>query len=50
MRERLALLDGRLSAGPQPGQGWRVEVLLPLTQLGQAEGGAIGVRETREKV
>lgn len=32
MRERVALLDGTLRAGPEPGHGWRVEVVLPLTQ------------------
>jgi signal transduction histidine kinase len=50
MRERVALLDGWLSAGPQPGQGWRVEVVLPLTPRGQAEDIATAARETRERV
>ncbi|MGB8348649.1 MAG: sensor histidine kinase [Ktedonobacteraceae bacterium] len=50
MRERVALLDGTLLAGPEPGHGWRVEVVLPLTPRGKAEGSATGVRETREKV
>ncbi|HEX9134211.1 MAG TPA: sensor histidine kinase [Ktedonobacteraceae bacterium] len=50
MRERVALLDGTLRAGPQPGQGWRVEVVLPLEIRGQAQGSATGARETREKV
>jgi len=50
MRERVALLDGRLSAGPQPGNGWRVDVVLPLTPRGQAEDIATAARETREKV
>jgi signal transduction histidine kinase len=50
MRERVALLDGTLRAGPQPGHGWRVEVVLPLKLRGQAEGSATGARETREKV
>jgi signal transduction histidine kinase len=50
MRERVALLDGRLSAGPQPGQGWRVDVVLPLKIRGQAEGSETSARETREKV
>jgi signal transduction histidine kinase len=50
MRERVALLDGRLSAGPEPRGGWRVEVVLPLKNSGQAEGIATGERETREKV
>lgn len=30
MRERVALLNGRLSAGRAPGGGWRVEAWLPL--------------------
>jgi signal transduction histidine kinase len=50
MRERVALLDGTLQAGPQPGHGWRVELVLPLKIRGQAEDSATGVRETREKV
>ena len=50
MRERVALLDGTLRAGPQPGQGWRVEVVLPLKIRGQAEGSEMSARETREKV
>ena len=50
MRERVALLDGRLSAGPQPGHGWRVDVVLPLKIRGQAEDSETSARETREKV
>src|SRR6266704_1330337 len=50
MGERAALLDGTLQAGPQPGHGWRVDVVLPLKLRGQAEGSATGARETREKV
>ena len=50
MGERVALLDGTLRAGPQPGHGWRVDVVLPLKLRGQAEGIATGARETREKV
>ena len=50
MRERVALLDGRLSAGPQPGHGWRVEVVLPLKIRGPAEGSETRAREAREKV
>jgi signal transduction histidine kinase len=50
MRERVALLDGRLSAGPQPGQGWRVDVVLPLKLRGQVEGSETSARETRERV
>ncbi|GCE22107.1 hypothetical protein KDK_59070 [Dictyobacter kobayashii] len=45
MGERVALLDGTLRAGPEPGHGWRVEVVLPRKIRGQAE-----VNETREKV
>ncbi|MDF2848353.1 MAG: integral rane sensor signal transduction histidine kinase [Oerskovia sp.] len=30
MRERAALLDGRVEAGPRPGGGWRVHVVLPV--------------------
>jgi signal transduction histidine kinase len=50
MRERVVLLDGRLSAGPEPGHGWRVEVVLPLKMRGQAEGSALGTHATREQV
>jgi signal transduction histidine kinase len=50
MRERVALLDGTLQAGLQPGHGWRVEVVLPLTPRGQAEDIATAARETRERV
>jgi signal transduction histidine kinase len=50
MRERVVLLDGRLSAGPEPGHGWRVEVVLPLKMRGQAEDSALGTHATREQV
>ncbi len=30
MRERIALLGGTATAGPDPGRGWRVEVRVPL--------------------
>lgn len=50
MRERVALLDGRLWAGPQSGHGWRVDVVLPLTPRGQAEDSTTGAHATREKV
>lgn len=50
MGERVALLDGRLSAGPEAGHGWRVEVVLPLTPQGQAQGSVARTRATREKV
>jgi signal transduction histidine kinase len=32
MRERVALLGGVVQAGPDPEQGWRVEVSLPISQ------------------
>ena len=32
MRERAAVYDGDLSAGPAPGGGWRVHLVLPLEQ------------------
>jgi signal transduction histidine kinase len=50
MRERVVLLDGTLRTGPEPGHGWRVEVVLPLTPRRQAEGSAMGAHKTREKV
>jgi len=30
MSERVALLDGTMRAGPEPGHGWRVEVVVPI--------------------
>jgi len=50
MRERVALLDGKLRAGPEPGHGWRVEVVLTLKIRGQAEGVAPGALAARERV
>jgi signal transduction histidine kinase len=49
MRERVTQLDGTLRAGPEPGHGWRVEVVLPLKLRGQAEGSAASAREARKK-
>ena len=40
LRERLALYGGELAAGPRPGGGWRVSVVLPLA--GQATEPASG--------
>ncbi|WP_020663768.1 sensor histidine kinase [Amycolatopsis benzoatilytica] len=37
MRERVALLHGRLSAGREPGGGWRVEAWLPLEANGETD-------------
>jgi signal transduction histidine kinase len=37
MRERVALLNGTLRAGPEPGHGWRVEVVLPIKKTEQTE-------------
>lgn len=50
MRERVTLLGGRLAAGPQPGHGWRVEVVLPLKPCEQMEGSATGTRASKEQV
>jgi signal transduction histidine kinase len=36
MRERVALFDGELDAGPRPGGGYRVRVRLPMTALAPA--------------
>jgi hypothetical protein len=32
IRERVALLGGTSSMGPEPGKGWRVQVTLPIQQ------------------
>lgn len=48
MRERVALLDGTLKAGPELGHGWRVEVMIPLEQRGSAEVAAKRSGETRD--
>jgi signal transduction histidine kinase len=50
MRERVALLDGTLRAGPEPGHGWRVEVVLPRKMREPAEISAARTSEIREKV
>jgi signal transduction histidine kinase len=36
IRERIALLGGTASMGPEPGKGWRVQVILPLQRNQQA--------------
>ncbi|EFH81129.1 sensor histidine kinase [Ktedonobacter racemifer] len=48
MRERVALLDGTLKAGPEPGHGWRVEAVIPLEKRGSAEVAAKRSGETRD--
>jgi len=50
MRERVESLRGTLRAGPEPRHGWRVEVMIPLKQQGQAEWSSTCARETRENV
>ena len=46
MRERVALLHGTVRAGPEPGHGWRVAVVLPHTHgapgIGQSARGTRG--------
>ena len=49
MRERVALLGGKLRAGPEPGHGWRVEVVLPCEPRGHAEAIATGAGKTRDE-
>jgi signal transduction histidine kinase len=49
MRERVALLGGRFSAGPEPGHGWRVEVVLPCAPQTHAEAIATAARGRREE-
>ncbi|HEV7655872.1 MAG TPA: histidine kinase [Mycobacteriales bacterium] len=39
MRERVALVGGRLDAGPRPDGGWRVDAALPLDQPGPSGAG-----------
>jgi signal transduction histidine kinase len=50
MGERVALFGGRVEAGPDPEQGWRVEVLLPLPEeaVGQEIAGPASVPATLE--
>jgi signal transduction histidine kinase len=49
MRERIALLDGTVRAGPEPGHGWRVAVMIPVKQRGQAEAIAQIPHGTRDE-
>ena len=48
MRERVALLGGTLRAGPEPGHGWRVEVVIPHEQRRHAEAIATSAHAARE--
>ena len=50
MRERVELLDGTLRAGPEPGHGWRVEVVLPLIPRGQMKSRITREYKRREKI
>ncbi|WP_165422898.1 sensor histidine kinase [Ktedonosporobacter rubrisoli] len=51
IRERVALLNGTLQAGPDSRGGWRVEVVLPLNKnQGRARISAPRTHDTREKV
>jgi signal transduction histidine kinase len=50
MHERVALLSGRLWAGPESRGGWRVEAVLPITPREQAEVSETLAHETREKI
>ncbi len=49
MRERVALLGGIVRAGPEPAHGWRVAVVIPLSQRTQAEAVARAARATQEE-
>jgi signal transduction histidine kinase len=41
IRERIALVGGRVTAGPEPGGGWRVEATLPTLLAEQASGALV---------
>lgn len=47
MGERVALLDGTLRAGPEPKNGWRIEVVLPRKTRSQTDAIAMRARKTR---
>jgi signal transduction histidine kinase len=47
MRERVTLLGGTMRAGPEPGHGWRVAVVIPSKQRGPAEIIVQRAHETR---
>jgi signal transduction histidine kinase len=50
MRERVTLLDGTMRAGPEPGHGWRVEVVLPIKKREQSEALAQPSLPTRSEI
>lgn len=50
MRERVALLGGRFWAGPEPGHGWRVEVVLPLPLQEQVKKSTPGACNIKKEV
>ena len=45
IRERIALLGGTSSIGPEPGEGWRVEVTLPLGRNAPESGAKLATQE-----
>jgi signal transduction histidine kinase len=49
MGERARLLGGMVRAGPEPGQGWRVEAVIPIQQGRQVEAIATRAGETRDE-
>ena len=50
MRERVALLDGTMRAGPEPAHGWRVEVVLPIKKRVQSAAVTSSSRPTRSEM
>ena len=49
IRERVALLGGASSMGPEPGKGWRVRVTLPLRRHALENGAKTGDAGTMER-
>jgi signal transduction histidine kinase len=49
MRERITLLGGTSSMGPEPGKGWRVQVTLPLQRNAPQSGANTGDSGTMER-
>ena len=50
MRERVALLSGRLQAGPQADHGWRVEIVFPLKSRRPASASVGSIQAGKEWV